>query len=77
MLVLGRVQGESIEIDGGIVITVVRIKGSGVRIGIQAPQETKIRRGEISVRVQAKDSPALGGAGDSDNQPASLGVNDA
>ena len=75
MLVLGRVQGESIEIDGGIVVTVVRVKGSGVRIGIQAPQETKIRRGEL-VRTEAPNGQSLGGAGDSDNQPASLEVND-
>jgi carbon storage regulator len=76
MLVLGRVKGESIEIDGGIVVTVVRVKGNTVRLGFTAPQETKIKRGEISVRVQAKDSPALGGAGDSGNQSASLEVND-
>ena len=75
MLVLSRVKGESIEIDGGIVVTVVRVKGSGVRIGIQAPLETKIRRGEL-VRSKAQDSPDLGGAGDSGNQSASLEVND-
>jgi carbon storage regulator len=76
MLVLGRVQGESIEIDGGIVVTVVRIKGSGVRIGIQAPQETKIRRGEL-VRTEASNGQGLGGSGDSGNQSAALGVIDA
>lgn len=47
MLVLGRKIGEKIEIDGGITLTVVSFKGGGVRLGIEAPPETNIRRGEL------------------------------
>ena len=47
MLVLSRNLGESIEIDGGIKITIVRVDRKKVRIGIDAPKETKILRTEL------------------------------
>ena len=50
MLVMTRRVGESIEIDGGIWVKVVRIRGNQVRLSIDAPQETGIRRGEIKDR---------------------------
>ena len=53
MLVLTRKAGETINIDGGIVIQIVQIQGRQVRVGIEAPKETKVRRGELS------GSPAL------------------
>ena len=39
MLVLSRKKGDSIVIDGGIKVTVVEVKGSVVRLGIEAPKE--------------------------------------
>ena len=47
MLALTRKVGESIVIGGGIVVTVVDIKGDNIRLGIEAPKEIKIYRGEI------------------------------
>jgi len=50
MLVLTRTQGESIEIAGGIKVTIVRVKGKKVRIGIDAPKDLNIRRAELEAQ---------------------------
>lgn len=47
MLVLSRKEHQRIVIDGGIVITVVEVRRRRVKIGIEAPPETGIVRGEI------------------------------
>ena len=47
MLVLTRKQNESIVIDGRITVTLVRAKGNSVRLGIVAPADVRIRRGEL------------------------------
>lgn len=47
MLVLSRKIGERIDIDGGITVTIVRIDGIRVAIGIDAPDEVKIMRREL------------------------------
>ena len=46
MLVLSRKTGESIHIDN-VIVTVVRLDRNRVRIGIEAPAEMKIVRGEL------------------------------
>ena len=48
MLVLTRKLNEAIVIDGGITITVVRIGRDSCQLGIDAPKETKILRGELT-----------------------------
>ena len=67
MLVLTRKLGESIAIDDHIKIVVVQIKGKQVRLGIQAPKETKIHREEVYAAIQDKtkklQSPVAHGAG--------------
>ena len=52
MLVLTRKLGESIAIDDHIKIRVVQIKGKHVRIGIEAPKDTKIHREEVYLAIQ-------------------------
>ncbi len=52
MLVLTRKLGESIAIDDHIRIRVVQIKGKQVRLGIEAPKETKIHREEVYLAIQ-------------------------
>jgi carbon storage regulator len=47
MLVLGRKVGERVKIGEGIVLTVVAVRGSQVRLGIEAPEEVTIRREEL------------------------------
>ena len=55
MLVLTRKLGESIAIDDHIKIVVVQIKGKQVRLGIQAPKETKIHREEVYTAIQEQN----------------------
>lgn len=47
MLVLSRKEDQVIVIDGRIRVRVVEIRGSQVRLGIEAPQEVTIFRAEI------------------------------
>jgi carbon storage regulator len=58
MLILGRREGESILIDGGIRIVVVSCDRGGVRIGIEAPTDVKILRGEIAEQVAQENQRA-------------------
>ena len=48
MLVLTRKENEVIQIGDGIRVTVVRIQGGRVRIGIDAPNDVRIMRSEIA-----------------------------
>ncbi len=47
MLVLSRKLNEKIVIDGGIVVTVVKIDRNQVRLGIEAPGHIAVYREEI------------------------------
>jgi carbon storage regulator len=48
MLVLTRKENESIVVDGGqIVLTVLKIRGNQISLGIQAPKEVSILRAEL------------------------------
>ncbi|MBA3917122.1 MAG: carbon storage regulator [Gemmatimonadaceae bacterium] len=73
MLILGRREGESILIDGGIRIVVVSCDRGGVRIGIEAPGSVKILRGEIADQV-AKENQRAATAPVSPEFMASLGL---
>lgn len=48
MLVLSRKQGERIVVGGNIEIIINEVSGNRVRIGISAPSEVSIRRGELN-----------------------------
>lgn len=48
MLVLSRKVNEKIVIGQNIVVVVNRIQGDKVSIGIMAPKEVKVMRGEIA-----------------------------
>ena len=48
-LVLSRKIEEGIAIEGGIFIELLKIKGSTVRIGIDAPADLRILRGELTI----------------------------
>ncbi len=47
MLVLSRKLNEKIVIDGGIIVTVVKIDRNQVRLGIEAPGHVPVYREEI------------------------------
>jgi len=61
MLILGRRVGDSILIEGGIRIVVVSCDRGGVRIGIEAPPDLKILRGEIAQQVASENQRATAG----------------
>lgn len=44
MLVLSRKRGEQLQIGAGIEITILKVHGDRVQIGIQAPREIPVRR---------------------------------
>jgi carbon storage regulator len=56
MLVLSRKLNESIVIDGDIRITVVGIRGSHVRLGIEAPDSVAVFREELFNRGEIADA---------------------
>ena len=60
MLVLSRKVGERILVGDQVTITVVRITGGGVRIGIEAPPELAVIREELK---DANRGPASSDAG--------------
>jgi len=51
MLVLTRKAGEKIVIGDDITITILDVRGDGIRIGIDAPRGIKIQREEVLLAV--------------------------
>lgn len=51
MLVLSRKEGERLVIGENIVITVNRISGNRITLGIDAPRDVRIVRGELEPRA--------------------------
>lgn len=64
MLVLTRKLWEAIVIDGHIRVTVVRIVGDQVRLGIAAPKEMPVHRAEVQAAIERGDKPRREGRGD-------------
>ena len=52
MLVLTRRAGESIMIDDKIELKVLKIRGSQVHLGIEAPRAAAVHRKEVWLRIQ-------------------------
>lgn len=61
MLVLSRKVGESIKIGDNIEIVINRISGNRVTIGVEAPKDVRILRGEVEVELDADSVAALSG----------------
>jgi carbon storage regulator len=59
MLVLTRRVNERIIIGDDVEVTVVEIRGEQVKIGIEAPKDTKVYRKEIFDEIQAENKRAL------------------
>ena len=53
MLVLSRKERERIRVGDSIVVTIVRVAGDKVRIGIEAPPDVIVLRDELQPRVTA------------------------
>jgi carbon storage regulator len=58
MLVITRKSGEQICLGDDVTITVLDVTGSTVRLGIEAPAEIPIYRGEIWLDVKAENRAA-------------------
>ena len=61
MLVLTRKLQERICIGNDITVTILRVKGQQVRIGIEAPRDVRVIRGELPPMVNdGAEAPAVG-----------------
>ena len=65
MLVLSRKQSERIRLGNDIIVTVVRVAGDKVRLGIEAPANIVVLRDELethsdSTAASAPTTPAIG-----------------
>jgi len=57
MLVLSRRQNERIRLGDSIVVTVIRVTGDKVRLGIEAPPNVLVLRDELEPH-SASDTPS-------------------
>lgn len=77
MLVLSRKIDQEILINGNIKISILKIKGNVVRIGIEAPAEVNIKRGElVSGEGPAEPLKLPTGNGQSDAASSDKGTSD-
>jgi carbon storage regulator len=64
VLIFSRKPGEEVVIGGGITVTVLEVRGNRVRVGVDAPDDVRILRGELAFWL---DVPA---GGDEPAEPA-------
>jgi carbon storage regulator len=57
MLVLSRKERERIKLGDSIIITVVRVSGDKVRLGIEAPADMLVLRDELEPHVETDSTP--------------------
>jgi len=75
MLVLTRKAGEKIVIGDDIVVTILDVRGDGIRIGIDAPRGVKIQREEVLLAVaEANVAAASAEDSDADRIKSALGI---
>jgi carbon storage regulator CsrA len=71
MLVLTRKPGEKIVIGNGITVKVVEVQGNRVRIGIGAPDDVRVLRGELAFWLEESQDAELEGKPDCSEPAAS------
>jgi carbon storage regulator len=69
MLILSRRPGESLTIGDDVVVTVVGVSGNQIRLGITAPREVRVLRGEIYKAMREENQAAAANALDSNRKP--------
>jgi len=70
MLVLTRKQNEKVCIGDSITITVLRMKGKAVRLGIEAPRDVNVLRGELVFESSDDGNVGTSSGDDSDSVSA-------
>ena len=60
MLILTRRGGESLRIGDDVSVTVLGIKGSQVRLGVNAPKSVSVHREEVYDRINDENSKNSG-----------------
>lgn len=58
VLVLARAEGQTVVLDDRIVVTVLDSREGLVRLGIEAPRDVGVRRGELAPLGSAVSGPA-------------------
>jgi carbon storage regulator CsrA len=58
MLVLSRKTDESIRIADQVTITILKIRGNSIQIGIEAPRDVRVLRGELQRRADTPLPPS-------------------
>lgn len=58
MLILTRRVGETVMIGDEVSVTVLRVKGNQVRLGVNAPKTVSVQREEIFQRIQQENAGA-------------------
>jgi|GEM_PF-2363469 len=66
MLVLTRKVEEKVQIGPNITVTVLRIKGRAVKIGVEAPQGVQVLRTELLGESAARELPGAGVCGNNE-----------
>ncbi|HJQ80063.1 MAG TPA: carbon storage regulator [Lacipirellulaceae bacterium] len=69
MLVLSRKESQRIRLGDSIVITIVKISGDKVRVGIDAPSSVLVLRDELETRAPAADAANQNAARTGDAAP--------
>jgi carbon storage regulator len=59
MLILTRRVGETVMIGDEVAVTVLRVKGNQVRLGVNAPKSISVQREEIFQRIKREGEPAV------------------
>jgi carbon storage regulator CsrA len=59
MLVLSRKPGETLKIGSEITLRVLDVRGHVLKLGIEAPPDVRVLRGELTVRTEPLSEAAL------------------
>jgi carbon storage regulator CsrA len=69
MLILTRRVGESVVIGTEVTVTVLRVKGNQVRLGVDAPKSVSVQREEIFHRIQREGGVVQDSDFNTDEEP--------
>jgi carbon storage regulator len=58
MLILTRRVGETLMIGNDVTVTVLAVKGTQVRVGINAPKSVAVHREEVYERIRSENAAA-------------------